>query len=79
VLLRLSLGSLGTRVEHAFFCLSLVNRRMARHAERDQVVFGIVAGLAAKLLVVNLKIGHRAASLTPPAVPAQDSLTKFFV
>jgi len=40
-------------------------------AERNKVRFRIIAGLAAKLLVVNLKVGHRAAGLTSPAVATQ--------
>ncbi len=49
-------------------CLNTVNPPVARCAKRDKVFFGIVAGLAAKFLVVNFKVGHRAASLAPPVV-----------
>ena len=37
-------------------------------AKRDQVLFRIIAGLAAEFLVVNLKIRHRAAVLASPSV-----------
>jgi hypothetical protein len=44
---------------------------MASRAKSDQVFLGIGSGLAAKLSVVNLKVGHTAARLASPAVPAQ--------
>jgi hypothetical protein len=47
---------------------------MARGAKRDQVLFGIVAGMAAKLFVMDLQVRHRAARLTPPAVAPQNLL-----
>jgi hypothetical protein len=43
---------------------------VAMVAKRNQVVLGIVAGVAAERPVVNLKIGTRAARLTLPAVAA---------
>jgi hypothetical protein len=48
-------------------------------AQRDQVLFGIVAGMAAKLFVVDFQVRHRAARLTPPAVATQDLLPQSFV
>jgi hypothetical protein len=48
-------------------------------AQRDQVLLGIVAGMAAKLLVVNLKIGHRAARLASPTVPEEHLVAKLVV
>jgi len=36
---------------------------VACRAKRNQVLLRIIAGLAAKLFVVNLKVGHRAATL----------------
>jgi hypothetical protein len=41
---------------------------------RDQVLFGIIAGLAAKLFVVDLQVRDRAVRLTPPAIPTQNLL-----
>ena len=48
-------------------------------AERDQVLFRVVAGVAAKLFVVNLQIRHRAARLTAPAIAAQHLLLKILI
>jgi len=36
---------------------------VACRAKRNQVLLRTIAGLAAKLFVVNLKVGHRAATL----------------
>lgn len=52
---------------------------MARRAEGDQVCFRILAGVATKLFVVNLKIRHRTARLTPPAIATQHLLPQTFV
>ncbi len=49
---------------------------VARCAQRDQVIFRIVAGVAAELSVVHLKVSHRATRLTPPAVATQDLLAQ---
>jgi hypothetical protein len=48
-------------------------------AQRDQILLGIVAGMAAKLLVVNLKIRHRAARLASPAIPAEHFVANLVV
>ena len=40
---------------------------MAFGAQRDQILFAIIARLAAKLFVMNSEIGHRAARLASPA------------
>jgi hypothetical protein len=48
----------------------LMQAGMTNSTEGDQVLLRIIAGLAAKLLVVNLKIRHGAARLAPPAVTA---------
>jgi len=47
---------------------------MALVAKRDQVLFRIVAGMAAEVLMMDLKIFSRAAELAAPAVPPQNSL-----
>jgi len=44
---------------------------MACRTKRNQILLGIGPGLAAKLFVVNLEIGHRAAGLASPAVAAE--------
>jgi hypothetical protein len=48
-------------------------------AQRDQVRLGIVAGTAAKLFVVNLKIGHAPARLASPTIAAEHLLAKLDV
>jgi hypothetical protein len=52
---------------------------MALAAQRDQVRLGIVAGTAAKLFVVNLKIRHRAARLASPTVAAEHAVAKLVI
>jgi hypothetical protein len=52
---------------------------MASRAEGDQILLGIVARLAAKLFVVNLKIRHVAARLASPAVPAEHLSAKLVI
>jgi hypothetical protein len=52
---------------------------MARGAERNQVLLGIVTGVAAKLSVVDLQVPHRAARLTLPAITAEHLLAELFV
>jgi hypothetical protein len=46
---------------------------MTRGAERDQVLIGVVAGVAAKLFVMDFQVRHRAAGLAPPAITPQTS------
>ncbi|MGC1645296.1 MAG: hypothetical protein WA741_05660 [Candidatus Sulfotelmatobacter sp.] len=41
---------------------------MARVADRDQVLFGIVAGMVTKLPVMDLQVRHPPARLPAPAV-----------
>ena len=43
-------------------------------AKRDQVLFGVVAGVAAKFFVVDFQVHHRATRLTSPAIAKQDLL-----
>jgi hypothetical protein len=47
---------------------AIVDAGVARTAKRNQVFFRISAGLAAELLVVNLKIRHAAAGLASPNI-----------
>jgi hypothetical protein len=47
---------------------------MAVCTKRDQVLHGIVAGVAAKFFVVNLKIRHGAACLAAPTIMTQNLL-----
>jgi hypothetical protein len=53
-----------------------VNLRMAFRAKGDQILLGVIPGLAAKLFVVNFKIGHRAARLASPTVAAEHLVAK---
>jgi len=39
-------------------------------AERNEVLLRIVSTMTAKLLMMNLKIGHRAALLAAPTIPS---------
>ena len=48
-------------------------------AERNQIGFRIIAGLAAEFFVVHLKIRHCAARLTPPAITTQNLLSQNLV
>jgi hypothetical protein len=65
--------------------LVLMYRLLAMHlrvtcgTERDEVLLGIVSGLAAVLFMVDLKVQPRAASLASPAVPPQDLSTELLV
>ena len=52
---------------------------MTDRAQGDQVVLGIVSGLAAEFFVMNLKIRKAAAGLTSPSVPLQDFSTELLV
>jgi hypothetical protein len=52
---------------------------MASRAQRDQVFLRVVATLAAKFLVVNLKVRPGSARLTSPTVAAQHVLSESFV
>ena len=58
---------------------SAMDAGMALRAERDKVLFGVVARVAAKLFVVDLQVRRRAARLTPPAIAMQDLLPQTFV
>jgi hypothetical protein len=48
---------------------TVVRLRVALRAERDQILFRILAGVAAKPFVVNFQIRHRATRLAPAAIP----------
>jgi hypothetical protein len=51
-----------------------VNGCMTRGAECDQVLIGVVAGVAAKLFVMVFQVRHRSAGLAPPAIAPQNLL-----
>jgi hypothetical protein len=56
-----------------------MQQRVTREAERNQVCFRILAGLAAKFLVVNLEVGPGSARLAFPTVTLQHLFPESFV
>jgi len=52
---------------------------VACSAKGNQVLLRIVAGVAPKFFVVNLKIGHRAARLASPAIASEHQAPKLFI
>jgi hypothetical protein len=52
---------------------------MTHRAKRNQILLGIVPGVAAKLFVVDPQIDHGAARLAPPSIPSQYVLAEPFV
>lgn len=52
---------------------------MACGAEGNQILLGVLSGLAAKLFVMNSEIGHRAARLASPAVAVKHLVAKLVV
>jgi hypothetical protein len=57
-----------SRTEAGKSSLVMMYGGVSRIAQRDQVLLGVIAGLAPELAVVDLKVGHRAARLASPAV-----------
>jgi hypothetical protein len=49
------------------------------NTEGNQILARIVAGLAAKLFVVDLKLGHRTARLASPTISAEDLVAQLFI
>jgi hypothetical protein len=52
---------------------------VACSTEGNQILARIIAGVAAKFLVVNLKVGHRAARLASPTIPSEHLVSEVFV
>jgi hypothetical protein len=52
---------------------------MALSAEGNQVLFCVIAGMAAEFFVMHFELRHCAAVLTPPAIAAQHLIVKFLV
>lgn len=48
-------------------------------AKCDQVRFGVISQTAPKVLVVNFKVRHPTARLTPPPIATQDLLPQALV
>ena len=49
-------------------CSAVMHRAMACRTKRDQILFRIVAGLAAEFFVMDFEVGHGAARLASPAI-----------
>ena len=52
---------------------------MTCSAHSNQILFRVVARVAARLFVMDFQVGHRTAQLTPPAVPTEDLLPQTVV
>jgi hypothetical protein len=52
---------------------------MAYRTKRNQVLLSVVTGLTAEFLVVDLEVGHRAASLASPTIPPEYLVAELFV
>lgn len=52
---------------------------MTAGAKSDQVPLGILSRVTPEPLMMYFEVRHRAASLTPPVVPAQNLLSELFV
>jgi hypothetical protein len=52
---------------------------VAPATQRNQVLLRIITGLAAKFLVMNLQIGHRAAGLASPSIATEYLVAELFV
>src|SRR5712692_4239257 len=52
---------------------------VTRRAQSDEVLLGVIPGVTAKFLVMDLEIARTAAGLTFPSIPPQDLRTKLLV
>ena len=57
----------------------MVHGGVVCRAKRNQILFGIVAGLGAEFPVMDLKVGHGAAGLASPAISGQHLVAELFV
>jgi hypothetical protein len=55
---------------------AVMQARVTSATERDEVLFGIVTGMAPEFCVVNFKVGHLAACLAFPAIPSEHLVAK---
>ena len=53
--------------------------RMTCYADVNEILLGVVAGVAAELFVMDFQVRHSAAQLTPPTVAAQHLLPQTVV
>jgi hypothetical protein len=70
VLSTMAIPSALTIVLLLLHCSILVQVGMTNSTKGDQVLLGVITGMAAELLVVNLKIRHGSATLASPTVTA---------
>ncbi len=56
-----------------------MNQLMALPAYGNQVLLGVVAGVAAELFVMEFESGHCAAKLTSPGIPPKYFVAELFV
>jgi len=52
---------------------------VACRAQRNQVRLGVIARVAPKIFMVDLKVGHRAARLASPAIATEHLMAQPFV
>jgi hypothetical protein len=64
--------STGSQLAHLFWAVLCP---VTSVAQGDEVVFIVIARVAAELLVVNFKVDHGSTVLTTPAVPPQYSFS----
>ena len=66
-------------VTNSFMVFAAMHSGVACRAQRDQVVFRIIAGVTPKRFVMDLQVRHRATQLTPPSIATQYLLAQTFV
>ena len=69
----------GRELVHVASLRTTMHILVARGTERNKVPFRIISGLAATLLMMNLKVQHYAACLASPPIPSQHFFTKLLV
>ena len=72
-------GAVEARTWKGLRAIASVHTIVTSGAQGDQILLGIVPGLAAKFLVMDLQIIRTGAGLTFPSIPQQDLCTKLLV
>ena len=67
------------RLRSSVCTLTAVHNQMTRDTEGDQVLIRIFSRLTAQFFMVNLKVCHRTAQLTSPAISPEYVLAERFV
>ena len=60
-------------------CSSEMHKSVARCAQGDQIVLGVVSELAPRVDVVDVEFARAPATLATPAIPLQDLLAQALV